>query len=108
MVVVVFRSRIREGVDGDLAVVGQRMYELASGMPGFVSYKDFAAPDGENVSIVEFESHETLAAWRDHPEHKLAQERGRTDFFAEYRIQVCTAVRDYSFRRSNGQERVPS
>ena len=29
-------------------------------MPGFLSFKDFAAADGESVSIVEFESLETL------------------------------------------------
>jgi heme-degrading monooxygenase HmoA len=102
MVVIVFRSRMRQDIPeaklGELGAIAQRMYELASGMPGFVSYKDFVAEDGENVSIVEFESPETLAAWRDHPEHKLAQARGRTDFFAEYRIQVCTPIRDYAFR----------
>ena len=65
MVVVVFRSRLRPGVDpAPLEPVGVRMYQHASAMPGFISYKDFAAPDGEGVSIVEFESLETLAAWR--------------------------------------------
>jgi heme-degrading monooxygenase HmoA len=98
MVVIVFRSRIREGVDRELTEVGGRMYELASSMPGYISYKDFVAEDGENVSIIEFESLETLAAWREHPEHKAAQQRGREAFFSEYHIQVCSPVRDYSFR----------
>ncbi len=108
MVVVIFRSRVRDGVGESLAVMGQRMYELASGMPGFVSYKDFVAEDGENVSIVEFESLSALAAWREHPEHKVAQIQGKAEFFAEYHIQVCTIVRDYVFRRSDGQEGIPS
>ena len=101
MVVIVFRSRIREGVGEELAQLGQRMYELASRMPGFISYKDFVAEDGENVSIIEFESLETLSAWREHPEHKIAQQRGRAEFFAEYHIQVCTPVRDYDFKLEN-------
>ena len=104
MVVIVFRSRMRSDVTetrlAELVTMAQRMYELASGMPGFVSYKDFVAEDGENVSVVEFESPETLAAWRDHPEHKLVQARGRTDYFAEYHIQVCSPIRDYAFRWS--------
>lgn len=102
MVVIVFRSRMRQDIPeakmGKLGAMAHRMAALATGMPGFVSYKDFVAEDGENVSIVEFESPETLAAWRDHPEHKAVQERGRADFFAEYRIQVCAPIRDYSFR----------
>ena len=96
MVVIVFRARVRAHAELEsLARLGERMFVLASSMPGFVSYKDFAAQDGESVSIVEFESLETLAAWREHPEHKEAQQRGREEFFSEYRIQVCTPVRDY-------------
>lgn len=98
MVVIVFRTRLRPNVDQQaLAQLGARMYELAAAMPGFLSYKDFTAEDGENVSIAEFESPETLAAWREHPEHKVAQQRGRTEFFIEYHIQVCALERDYRF-----------
>jgi heme-degrading monooxygenase HmoA len=98
MVIIVFRTRLRPNVNQQaLAQLGARMYELAAAMPGYLSYKDFVAEDGENVSIIEFESPETLAAWREHPEHKAAQQRGREEFFAEYHIQVCTPVRDYRF-----------
>lgn len=98
MFVVVFRSRLREDVDlAALEVMGMRMSELAHSMPGLISYKDFAADDGELVSIVEFADEASLLAWREHPEHRVAQARGRGEFFAEYRIQVCTPVRDYAF-----------
>jgi heme-degrading monooxygenase HmoA len=101
MLVTVFRTRLRPGLDEAsltaLGALGARMYQLATSMPGFVSYKDFAAPDGESVSIVEFESAETLLAWREHPEHKAAQAQGRDRYFTDYRIQVCTPVRSYKF-----------
>lgn len=100
MVIIVFRVRLRSGVDeAALGALGARMYELASGMPGFVSYKDFTAGDGESVSIVEFDSPQALAAWREHPEHKIAQQRARDEFFAEYRISVCTHVRETAWSR---------
>ena len=68
--VVVFRSRLRAEADlPALEAVGMRMYELASAMPGFISYKDFTAEDGESVSIVEFSDAASLLAWRNHPEH---------------------------------------
>jgi heme-degrading monooxygenase HmoA len=105
MVVIVFRSRLREDADmAALEAMGARMYELASAMPGFISYKDFAAQDGELVTVVEFESLETLAAWRDQPEHRIAQQRGRDEFFAEYHIQVCVVARDYAFDRVRGRQ----
>ena len=97
MVVVVFRSRLKPGVEQEITELGGRIYALGSAMPGFISYRDYQGADGESVTIVEFESLETLKAWRDHPEHREAQEAGRKKFFSEYRITVCEAVRDYSF-----------
>ena len=97
MVVVVFRSRTRPGVEQEIEALGARMYELASRMPGYVSYREYQAADGEGVAIVEFESAETLRAWREHPEHRAAQAAGRERFFQSYRIQVCTVERDYSY-----------
>ena len=98
MVVIVFRSRVRPGADATpFEPLGARMYALASQMPGFISYKDFAASDGEAVSIVEFESLETLAAWRNHPEHLEVQRLGRERLFSEYQIQVCEPLRSYRF-----------
>ena len=98
MVVVVFRSRLRPGVDQDIQQMDERMAALAATMPGFVSYRQYASADGEGVAVVEFESHETAAAWRAHPEHREAQRLGRERWFSEYRITVCDAVRDYSFK----------
>jgi heme-degrading monooxygenase HmoA len=81
----------------ELAKVGARMYELVSSMPGYISQKEFVAEDGETVSLFEFDSLESVAAWREHPEHKAAQQRGRDEFFAEYHIQVCSTIRDYRY-----------
>ena len=98
MVLTVFRSRMRPGSDlAALERLGARMYELATQMPGFISYKDFTAADGESVSLVEFESVDTLLAWREHPEHQEAQRLGREQFFTEYRIQIGTPSRTYRF-----------
>jgi heme-degrading monooxygenase HmoA len=93
MVVVVFRSKSRAGFESDAATKGSRMYELATGLPGFISYKDFASSDGETLALVEFADHDSLAAWRDHPEHREAQAWGRDTLFVEYQVQVCDVVR---------------
>ena len=104
MIVIVFRARIREGADmAGLEALGMRMVECAGAMPGFVSYKDFAAADGESVTIVEFESEPQLLAWRNHPEHVQAQERGRREFFSAYQIQICPQQRAYRFSLAEGR-----
>jgi heme-degrading monooxygenase HmoA len=98
MVVVVFRSRLKPGIEKEIEGTDARMAELAATMPGFVSYRQYASTDGEGVAVVEFESLEMAAAWRAHPEHREAQRLGRERWFTEYRITVCDAVRDYSFK----------
>jgi heme-degrading monooxygenase HmoA len=100
MVVVIFRSRLREGADvAALTGLTKQMYELASAMPGFLGLKEYRADDGEAVALAEFASLDAVAAWREHPEHKAAQERGRKEFFSEYSVQVCTTVREANFSR---------
>jgi heme-degrading monooxygenase HmoA len=98
VVVVVFRARVRPNLGKDYEETDARMAELAAKMPGFVSYRTFTSGDGEELAVVEFESHETVAAWREHPEHREAQRLGRERWFAEYRITVCDVARDYSFK----------
>jgi heme-degrading monooxygenase HmoA len=99
MVVILFRSRLARGHDDEYEATAQRMIDLASAMAGFISFKTFGNADGERVSIIEFESEETAAAWRNHPEHRHAQCRGREAFYHSYSIQVCTEVRRYGFER---------
>jgi heme-degrading monooxygenase HmoA len=94
MVVVVFRSRLRADAPADYPQLAERMLSLARAQPGFRSFKSFRAEDGERLSLIEFESEEAERAWRDHPEHRLAQRRGRAEFYAEYRLQVCEPLRE--------------
>ncbi len=100
MVVTIFRSRLRPEHEPEYHHVADRMRELAQAMPGFISIKTFAAPDGERVSLVEFDSEANHNAWRDHPAHREAQRLGRERFYSEYRIQVGQVERDYGFNYS--------
>lgn len=97
MVVVVFRSRLKPEAGKDYQETDERMARLAATMPGFISYMPCTSADGEDVAVVEFDSHESVAAWRAHPEHREAQRLGRERWFSAYRITVCDSVRDYSF-----------
>ena len=104
MVIVVFRTHVKPQVNLEqLNALNQRMVALVSQMPGFVSLKDFSAQDGEFLVIAEFASLEAVDAWKVHPEHLVAQRRGREEFFADYRIQVCHLIRTSDFTAESGQ-----
>jgi heme-degrading monooxygenase HmoA len=99
MVITVFRSRLRSEHADEFQRLADRMLQIAQSMPGFVSYKVYAAPDGERCSIIEFESPELLKAWREHPEHREAQRLGRELFYEEYTLQVGEPARESRFKR---------
>jgi len=96
-VLTVFRSRLQDGDRAEFDALAARMHDLAQAMPGFVEYKTFTAEDGERVSIIVFDSLEHQTAWRQHPEHALAQRRGREHFYATYELNVCQVVRQSRF-----------
>ncbi|HZO80694.1 MAG TPA: antibiotic biosynthesis monooxygenase [Candidatus Binataceae bacterium] len=102
-VMVVFRFRMREDLTAaereEYNATAQRLMELTSGMPGFVSIREWHNK-GETLGITEWASLEALAAWRDHPEHRKAQERGRELFYAEYDVSICQPLHQYSFKRA--------
>lgn len=102
MVITIFRSRLRPEHQEEYAQWEKRIDDIAVTMPGFISIKTFTAEDGERVSIVEFESEETVRAWREQVDHRQAQELGRKLFYSEYHIQVCQVIRDYSFPKKTG------
>ena len=99
MIVVVFRSRLAPEAGGDYETTGARMEELAVTMPGYIAHKEFVAEDGERLTLVEFESDEAIAAWRNHPEHVEAQRKGRSKFYSEFRLTVCKVLREQRFKR---------
>ncbi|MGH7336868.1 MAG: antibiotic biosynthesis monooxygenase family protein, partial [Myxococcota bacterium] len=89
MVVVTFRNRFAPGIDQQQ--YGQRawkLFEIVAAMPGFRGIRSYAAEDGEQLSVIEFDSHESLAAWRDHAEHRIAQELGKQKYYSEYHLQI--------------------
>jgi heme-degrading monooxygenase HmoA len=98
MILTVFRSRLKTDANPAYTEWATRMSALARTMPGYMSHKVFVAEDGERVTIVEFESEETMRVWSQHPDHLAAKAKGRESFYSEYSIQTCDVLRAHAFR----------
>lgn len=100
MVIVLIRTQLRP--DADLAAYEQldaRMFELVQTIPGFVSARSYSSDD-DRISLIRFTSADALRVWRDHPEHREAQRRGRDELFTAYDVEVCEVTRGYEFGRT--------
>jgi heme-degrading monooxygenase HmoA len=102
MYVALFYGQVNPSHDpAEYAALGERMYELASQMPGFVAFHNVDLPDGRELAIAYFESEEHLKAWYEHPEHRQAQIAGREGLLDDYLIEVCEIKRSYTKASSN-------
>jgi heme-degrading monooxygenase HmoA len=93
--IVVGKLKLRDGADvAAYSALGQRMYGIVSGLPGFLSVKSFKAEDGEEISLFRFASEEALEAWRTHPQHVETMKRGHAEFYASVYLQICKVIRE--------------
>ena len=94
MYVVIFRARIR-ALDDEYARVAARMRELALGEFGCMAFH--AVTDGrDEVALSWWPSEESIRAWKDHPEHLLAQAAGRERWYESYSVQMARIERQYT------------
>jgi heme-degrading monooxygenase HmoA len=98
VILTVFRSRLRPGVEAEYRPLAAAMSELAHGMEGFVDEAFFVAPSGERVTIVRFVDRASHDAWARHPAHREAQRRGRDEFYESYEISITEVVDERRFR----------
>jgi heme-degrading monooxygenase HmoA len=100
MVLALFAFRVRPESQAEFQETVHRMVELVQKVPGFISMDMFQSEDGRMLAVPRFESEEALLTWRNHPEHKAAQAKGKAAFFEDYWIDVCSTIRSYEFHRS--------
>jgi heme-degrading monooxygenase HmoA len=99
LAIVLFRSRLAPDLPETYGARALEMLELARRMPGFRSFKQFIADDGERLALIEFDTQAQLRAWGEHPEHRKAQREGRERYYAAYHLQVCELARESRFDR---------
>ena len=89
MIIALFRSRLRPGVEPAYKELITNLVPIAQSIPGYIRHKAYVSEDGERVTIVEYENEDALQAWRQHPEHLAAKRIGIREFYKEYRVQIC-------------------
>ena len=73
---------------------------------GFISVERFESltEKGKILSLSFFRDETAVAAWRNVPEHRRTQGKGRATIFANYRLRIAGVIRDYGM---NDREQAP-
>ena len=94
---VIFSSS-RTAVDGGYAQMAQAMEALAAAQPGYLGLEHAGDPAG-SITVSYWRSEADIAAWRAHAEHRVAQQRGRSDWYEKFAVRICRVERAYGFER---------
>lgn len=93
-------TTVRTPVEEGYAEMAEAMLELASRQPGYLGVEH--ARDAIGITVSYWESLEAIAAWKDQADHRVAREKGRAQWYAEYTLRICRVEREYDFRRHDG------
>lgn len=75
------------------------MFALAAQQPGFLGIE--SARDSIGITVSYWESLEAIAAWKQNSSHLIAQQRGRAQWYQDFKTRVCKVERDYAFNRDS-------
>jgi heme-degrading monooxygenase HmoA len=93
---VIFSSLRTEG-DRGYDAMSDRMDELAAQQPGYLGVE--SARDGVGITVSYWATPADAAAWKAVAEHRGAQQLGREQWYAAYRVRVATVEREYGYER---------
>ncbi|GBQ34002.1 antibiotic biosynthesis monooxygenase [Gluconacetobacter azotocaptans] len=94
------RTDLSEGYDE----TAQRM-ELAVTMPGFLGVE--SARNDVGITVSYWRTLDDIACWREHAEHRLAQQMSRSTWYSSYTTRICRVERAYSHKKTQHPEDKP-
>jgi heme-degrading monooxygenase HmoA len=87
-------SSIRTDGDNNYTDTAKRMVEIASTQPGFLGFE--SAREETGISVSYWSSLEAIAAWKENPQHRLAQRHAK-EWYKAFRVRICRVEREYGF-----------
>jgi len=95
---VIFTSERTPG-DKGYNEMSEEMERLASEQVGFLGIESAREEDGVGITVSYWDSLEAIKNWRDNERHRLAQYRGKVDWYQSYTIRICKVERDTFFNK---------
>lgn len=97
MIAVLFEVWPAEERRSEYLDLAAELKPLLYAVDGFISVERFEslAEPGKLLSLSVFRDEAAVQAWRSIAEHRVAQMRGRSGSFRDYRLRVSHVVRDY-------------
>lgn len=98
MIAVIFQVTPKDGKAGIYFDIAAELRPELEKIDGFLSIERFESrtTPGKYLSLSFWRDEDAVLVWRNHENHELAQNRGKQELFADYRISIAEVVRDYT------------
>jgi len=99
---VIFTS-LRTPGDRGYAAMAQAMADLVRDRPGYLGME--SARDGLGITVSYWRDEASARSWKAVVEHLAAQQQGREEWYADYRVRAATVTREYGAATSELESR---
>ncbi|NQZ34397.1 MAG: antibiotic biosynthesis monooxygenase [Crocinitomicaceae bacterium] len=93
---VIFSSTMSDNHDG-YSEMADLMVKLAEQQDGFLGVESARNEIGITVSY--WKDLESIKNWKVQSDHEIAQQKGKSDWYARYKVRISKVERDYEFER---------
>ena len=97
MIAVIFEVRPRPEHKQEYLDLAAELRPILETIDGFISVERFESltEKGKILSLSFFRDEAAVTAWRNIPQHRKTQGKGRAKIFENYRLRIAGVIRDY-------------
>lgn len=88
-------SSVRTEDENGYAETADKMVELAQEQDGFLGIE--SARNEQGITVSYWRDLESIRKWKANADHKMAQAKGRSDWYKSYKTRIARVERDYEF-----------
>jgi len=93
---VIFSSIRSEEIDG-YSEMADFMVDLASRQEGFLGVE--SARNELGITVSYWKDLNSIKKWKQHSDHLVAQKKGKTEWYKNYKTRIAKVERDYEFEK---------
>ena len=107
MIAVIFEVWPKPEHKNEYLDIAAELKPILETIDGFISVERFESltEKGKILSLSVFRDEDAVAAWRNIPQHRKTQAKGRATIFENYRLRIAGVIRDYGM---NEREQAPA
>lgn len=91
---VIFTS-VRTETNNGYGEMAEKMVNLAQKQPGYLGHE--CARNEIGITVSYWDSLEAIKKWKSDAEHRLAQSKGKSEWYKSYKVRICKVENDYEF-----------